>query len=93
MKKLIIAMHDSLVDQFNVPITMETDKAAINSYLYTIKNEPYLKANADQYALWQLGTFDAVTGKIEPATICLMNEAATAIAVKEENHDKNHDGN
>lgn len=94
MKKIITAVRDELVGHFANPAVVETEKSAIASYLFTIKNEPYMAANAEQYSLWTLGIYDDETGAIHTTEIneenietpimhCLINGLQTKKGVEE----------
>lgn len=65
MKLLLVAVHDRAVDAYNRPFAVNTTGQAIRSFGDEVNNpQSPMNAHADDYALFELGTFDEQTGRI-----------------------------
>lgn len=85
MKQIIVAVHDRAVDAYNRPFFTPTTGAAIRAFQDEVnRNAPdnMMHNHADDYALYELGTFDDQTGKLEslelPRQIALAKNLKTA---------------
>ena len=66
MKLVVVAVRDSAVDAFMRPFFVPSTAFAVRSFNDAVKEKDSLMfANPQDYALFELGTFDEETGKME----------------------------
>lgn len=73
---------DELVG-FDKPQLEANDNVALRSFAYAIKNNEFLKKNANNYSLWKLADFDNEKGtwKIEKSYPLLLANGSSFIEV------------
>lgn len=65
MKKIIYAVHDSVVGEYNTPFLCNSQELAIRMIVVAAQRDDSVRTNPDDYTLWCLGEMDTESGVIE----------------------------
>lgn len=67
MKVLLMAVYDTKSKMHTQPVPCRTIEEGIRSFKATVLTEKHdFNTFAEDYSLWQIGTFDQESGHIEP---------------------------
>lgn len=68
-RELLYSIFDSVSGAFNFPFVMASDGLAIRAFADSVRSRSgNLSRYPEEYALWKIGYFDAVSGSIESIT-------------------------
>lgn len=66
MKIQVYSLFDNVSGVHNAPFTAANDGIATRSLLDVLRKDDSLRANAADYVLFWIGTFDSESGSVEP---------------------------
>lgn len=72
MIQIICAVRDAKSETFGAPIFVRATGVAIRSFTQACNNESaenQFRSHAEDFSLWELGTYDEITGKLESLEI------------------------
>ncbi|AXH71826.1 MAG: nonstructural protein [Microviridae sp.] len=86
MKKVLVAVYDSVADEFGAPVADVNTASAVRAFTHAIgQGDSNLAPVARDIVLFHIGYYDTVTGRIESfdSEIQLMRGADCMLARKE----------
>lgn len=67
--KSVYAIHDKTAEEFGPPFIAKNDGVAVRNFKQYMQNSP----DFQDYALFCIGTYCSINGKLEPTTLRYVN--------------------
>lgn len=64
--KLLFAIHDSVANEFNPPVTFPSIAVAVRFFGDLCKKDPVISAHSADFGLYWIGSFNCVSGSVIP---------------------------
>lgn len=66
MKVLVFSILDNAIEAFNAPFTARTEAEARRNFALASTKDANIMANARDYVLYEIGSFDDSSGMVSP---------------------------